>query len=1190
MRLYDIYQKAIDREITGVIKVGQDDNKNVLQELEEYVLTDELSQHFDTFFENYKKGIVANTDKMGVWISGFFGSGKSHFLKILSYLLENKEIEGKRAIDFFETKIKDPMVLADMQKAGNTSTDVILFNIDSKSESNYKTSKDAILKVFNKVFDEMQGYCGVLPWVADLERQMVKEGVYDKFKRVFKEESGYEWEKSREDIFYEGDAVVAALNKARGMSEEAANNWLEKADGNYSLSIEKFAKKVNEYIESKGHNHHVVFLVDEIGQYIGDNSGLMLNLQTVVEDLGIYCSGKCWVLVTSQQDIDTLTKGQVRGNDFSKIQGRFNTRLSLSSSNVDEVIKKRLLSKTDGAKQTLEIMYSNKESILKNIINFTIDTAEMKNYQDSKDFIETYPFIPYQFNLLQKVFEGVRQHGASGKHISEGERSLLGAFQESAIRYKDYELGTLIPFHVFYETIENFLDGNIKSVISKAKDNNRLNDYDVDVLKVLFLLKYVKEVKPNLENISILMLSNIDDDKIEIKRKIQESVNKLIRETLVQKNGDEYEFLTNDEQDINKEIQNMQVEIGEIIEKVKEIVFGDIYRTTKFRYSSKKDFSFNKYIDESPHGIANNEVGVKLITPHYDIDDMTPYDLKQLSIRENNVIIKLSNEMSYLEEIEEALKIEKYLRLNSGSKSNSTVESIKDRKGTEKIERRERAVLLLKENIKTAEIYINGSLMDIKEKEAENRINEGLKILIDTVYNKFSYIKKNINSNKELVELLSNRKNEQISIDGFDEDENKLAIDEVFRYIERYSIGTSITIKTILLSFSKAPYGWDDLDIQGIIAKLFKSQKIKLECSGENITLDNRDVVNYITKRDYVEKTKVKVRKGVPNKYIKDAKEISKDVFYHTITESDEDGVMANFKNKAKDVIYEIDRLLDEYKFGRYPDKKILEQGKKLIEDSIYYKEPLEFFKNISDLYDDFQDYGDDSEEIRKFFKKDNGKDSIQKVNFDKGLKTIKHAEENMDYLDDATKSIVDNIKQIAEMDKPYNKIHELPMMIEKYNDKLIELYENEAKNIEPILKNHKAEVIDYLNQFDFRDEFKSEYIKKFDDLINKLQNAKQFNEILAMPQISKRTKENCISEIDKEQEKRNKESKTNGGDGADIIKDPPVVKEIRKVYKSNLISENSIISSQEDIDRLLNDLKNKLEKELEQSGKFKLV
>ena len=191
MILRDIYNKAIDRDIKGVIKVGQDDNENIYQELDEYVLTEELNKHFDQFFENYKKGILGHTDKMGVWISGFFGSGKSHFLKILSYLLENKEINGKKAVDFFETKIQDPMVLADMKKAGDVTTDVILFNIDSKSESSYKSSKDAILKVFNKVFDEMQGYCGALPWVADLERQMVKEGIYDKFKEALKKKQDY---------------------------------------------------------------------------------------------------------------------------------------------------------------------------------------------------------------------------------------------------------------------------------------------------------------------------------------------------------------------------------------------------------------------------------------------------------------------------------------------------------------------------------------------------------------------------------------------------------------------------------------------------------------------------------------------------------------------------------------------------------------------------------------------------------------------------------------------------------------------------------------------------------------------------------------------------------------------------------------------------------------------------------------
>ena len=209
-----MFRKPIDRDIKGVIKVGQDDDSNVQQELEEYVVTRELGKHFDSFFEAYKKGIVSTTDKMGAWISGFFGSGKSHFLKILSYLLENKEVEGKKAIEYFNDKIQDNMVLADMKLAGDTSADVILFNIDSKSDSDSKANKDAIVKVFNKVFNEMQDFCGSMPWIADLERQMVMDGVYKNFKKVFKELSGREWQDAREDFYYEEDSIVEALSKS----------------------------------------------------------------------------------------------------------------------------------------------------------------------------------------------------------------------------------------------------------------------------------------------------------------------------------------------------------------------------------------------------------------------------------------------------------------------------------------------------------------------------------------------------------------------------------------------------------------------------------------------------------------------------------------------------------------------------------------------------------------------------------------------------------------------------------------------------------------------------------------------------------------------------------------------------------------------------------------------------------------
>ena len=127
MYIKNMFENKIDRDIKGVIKVGQGDDESVKQELEEYVVTRELQRHFAEFFSSYKKGILGDTDKMGVWISGFFGSGKSHFLKILSYLLENRMVNGKTAIEYFieDNKIKDEMVLADMKLAANVSTDVI---------------------------------------------------------------------------------------------------------------------------------------------------------------------------------------------------------------------------------------------------------------------------------------------------------------------------------------------------------------------------------------------------------------------------------------------------------------------------------------------------------------------------------------------------------------------------------------------------------------------------------------------------------------------------------------------------------------------------------------------------------------------------------------------------------------------------------------------------------------------------------------------------------------------------------------------------------------------------------------------------------------------------------------------------------------------------------------------------------
>jgi len=1181
MQLKKMFYKDIARDIKGVIKIGQEDDTNVQQELEEYVVTRELARHFSEFFEAYKKGIDDYTDKMGVWISGFFGSGKSHFLKILSYLLDNKEVEGKKAVSYFDDKIEDPMVLADMKKAGDASADVILFNIDSKSDSDSKANKDAIVKVFMKVFNEMQGFCGSIPWVADLERQLTKDGTYETFKEKFQEIAGSSWEDSRDDFYFEEDNIIEALTQSTKMSKEAAQNWYYKAEENYTLSIEKFANRVKEYIESQGKDHHVIFLVDEIGQYIGDDTRLMLNLQTVVEDLGTYCGGKAWVIVTSQQDIDSITK--VKGNDFSKIQGRFNTRLSLSSANVDEVIKKRILRKNEVAKETLKLLYQNKEAILKNLITFSA-TAEMKTYKSTEDFVQVYPFVPYQFNLLQWVFTGIRLHGASGKHLAEGERSLLSAFQEAALMYADKEEGTLVPVYAFYETFEAFLDSNIRTVILKAQDNERLTKEDVEVLKVLFMIKYVKEIPANIENIATLMVSHIDDDKIQLKKQIEESLKRLLKETLIQKNGDQYIFLTDEEQDINREIQNIQVDLSEVILKTGEEIFNGIYDVKKYRYSDRYHFDFNKIIDDRFLSSQKGEIGMKIITPYYDTgEELSDQALRLMSARDNSIIFNLPSDASFLDEMEEILQIQTFLRRKGGTSSSEEIEEIKIRKSREVTERQERVRSLLIEALKHADIYAYSEKLAIKPKHPVERINSAFKMLIDNHYSKLNYITDFVDSTKDLHDILAGDR--QMSLDNTEH--NKLALEEVNLYVERQTgRNIPVTLKTLTEHFTGAPYGWNDTDVQGLVAHLFRDQEILLELGNEYLNTYDEDIVKYLTRREYTDRLLIKKRKKIAAKYIKNAKELIRELFNYTAVPNDEDGLMSRFKELAKDELGNINQLLVHYEKANYPGKDVLINGKNLLDEVVKIKDVREFYERIYELQDDLLDYEEEVDYVKKFFKN-------QQEQFDKALKQLNIYEKNKTYvLDKDTIDVVTKIKEIVTKDKPYNEIQKLPDLINEFVERFIELLEEECKPVRKVIESDRQKVMNELDLYEFKDDLAPNFRRQFEDLLNRLDSANNFYEAIAMKEESDRLKMRCFEEIQKKNEeikrkKENKKGPITGGEGAG-----PEWKHRKTVNVSiaNILHGAKTIEKEEDIDELVEEIRKKLRSELKENTILKLL
>lgn len=1182
-----MFKKPIDRNIEGVIKIGQEEKENKKQELEEYVVTNELQKHFRDFFSAYSKGIDGSTEDIGVWISGFFGSGKSHLLKILSYLFSNEKIDGKRAIDYFleDNKIKDEMVIADMRRACQISTDSILFNIDSKSESTGNKGKDDILKVFLKVFNEMQGF-SLIPHLADLERELSENNKYEEFKEKFQELTGKVWTEERHKFNFIRTKIAQALEEIGFMDESSAKDWLEVSKRDYSISIENFAKMVNKYIKLKGNNHHVIFFVDEVGQYIGNkNTDLMLNLQTITEDLGVYCKGKAWIVVTSQQAIDSIT--EIKGNDFSKIQGRFKTRLSLTSTDVLEVIKKRILDKNEYAEKELSLVYAEKESVIKNLVIFD-DGIEKKIYSDVKDFKKVYPFIPYQFQILPSVLNSIRKKSSSGKHISEGERSMLDMSQKGVERYTECETGILVSFDKFYDRLQNILDASDSLIITNAMKNsyinpeNQENCFNVNVLKVLFMIKYVKEIKGTLENITTLMVENINEDRIVLKEKVKEALDVLIKQTLVQKSGDIYIFLTNEEQEVEKMIDKIDVDMNEILRKISEKIFDKFYSEKKYQSPKFKEynFPFNQKVDDNPRGKDIYDIGINIVTPNSSYSG-NESSLLIKSLQENSVFIDLGENSFYINEIEKDIKIEKFLKSGDLDKV-SEGNKIRNDKNKERKEHIERSERMLEEALRNAKYYVGGNNLSLNAKDYKTKITEALGKLVNKVYNKLDYITKSMGES-DIREIFEEREDALLVAER--KKDNINAIQEVVNHIKlKKDKGLKINIKEVKDYFSKAPFGWNDKDIEWIVARAFKDGEIELKRNGNSLSLLNEtseNIIESIVKKDSGERVYLEIKEKIDSKSIRAMKNVADELFGKNIDSEDTDKMVKDFKELTRAKLTEIEDLERNYKNKNYPDKDVLENGEKLLKRILVLKDTREIFDEVLGHEDDYCDYVEDMEPIDKFFAGE------QKNIWDESVKLYEKYTVSKNYFsDEEIEQIVREINKILNDKKPYNKIKDLNELNKKFTENYNQILFERRNPILDKIKETKEITLDrlYTENEELKEKFTKKVEERFSEILRNAEKSENIKEIETFDKEASNLKSKLLDEFERQEEEIRANLKTD-----DTVEESPAIP--IRIKKPKIIGIAKInkdrvwkIQSKEDIESYLEKLRKKLEKELEDS------
>ena len=1021
MIIKDLFKKDITRPIQGVVTIGNEDEEQKWQELEEYVCTDEITKSFRTFFRRYRESINSPTEKMGVWITGFFGSGKSHFLKILGYILENEEVAGVNAADYFDEKIKDQMVLADIKTCAKANNKVVLFNIDSKAKSDSKTRTQAIMDIMLRAFNESVGYCGTSPWVADLERTLDAEGKLDVFIEKFEEYSGRNWAQTRAKALLNRDYIIHALVASREMSEESAKTFIEDQTKNFTNTTEEFAKIVNDYC--KKNNTRVIFLMDEVGQFIGDNTQLMLNLQTCVEDLGKFCRGQAWVVITSQQELKAMIDStKDKQQDFSKIQGRFDTRLLLSGANADEVIKRRILEKKEIAETPLRALYDANSNKLSQLILFQAKPT-WSGYKDADDFKNVYPFVTYQFELLQKVFEAIREHGMSeGRHLSQNERSLLSAFQNSAKAAADLDSGILIPFDSFYSTIEEFIDYDIKTVFSNAERRAGLDHFAIRVLRVLFMIKHVKEMPATIDRLATLMVDNINADKAVLKNKIFEALQQLEEETLIQKNGDEYDFLTNAEQDVNKQINNSAYNEGEVQRTIFDIIYDKVLESNKYRYEGRYDFGLNRYVDSEIKGsFSQDSLTIKVITQFSSM--RTETELQAESVRSNSIVVDLT-EGTFIDELIRANKIGTFKRNNSASMSAALTE-IMSKKSAELSDRIKRAEDIIRVSLRTAPIYLSGVKLDIKQKDGKDRIQDALREMVKHDYYKLPLVSYFYQDQRSILTML-NDNNITFNGDDISGDANSAAYDEICAKIkDDMGLHRKITVKSLIDNFSKKPYGWRDLDIQGMIGVLWKHHKIQILIHDNEVDERNTSFKNDLVRKNNTDTMVVRLQEKIDEQILYAVKRIMSDTYSENLSLEEsklKEGVVTFF-NRKKEFLGGL-----KQKYGAdYAGCSAAAELYNDFDSILHASDTLSVFQEIISRKDDLEDRAETLEQLEAFYKEG----SNQQKNYQDAKAICSWYDLNCSLQDlSRLEGIVTQMQEIIALDMPFTRMNELANLV----------------------------------------------------------------------------------------------------------------------------------------------------------------
>ena len=350
MLIGELLNRDLTRKIEEIIQVDQTDQESVHAEITEYIGTDSIR---DQYFHLLKAVAEAPTDpheSVGVWVSGFFGSGKSSFAKNLGFALQNRTVLGSKFADLFKKQLDDPRI-SDLLDLINlkTPTEVILFEVAKEADTRKVTQRIAEL-MYTVLLREL-GYSEDFD-IAELEIELESEKRLDEFIAKCKSLHNKEWNTIRAGA-QKLSRASAVLHHLDPTTYPTADSWAHsQRNRDASITVSKVVERTFELWGRRRPGKALVFIIDEVGQHVARSGDKIEDLRATIEEFGKVSknllkarkiTAPCWIVVTSQEKLDEVVAAiDSKRIDLAKLQDRFRYRVDLAPSDIREVATKRV--------------------------------------------------------------------------------------------------------------------------------------------------------------------------------------------------------------------------------------------------------------------------------------------------------------------------------------------------------------------------------------------------------------------------------------------------------------------------------------------------------------------------------------------------------------------------------------------------------------------------------------------------------------------------------------------------------------------------------------------------------------------------------------------------------------------------------------------------------------------------------